>query len=145
MQPHQLAHNIHRAAPAACQQRVRGRGNRQRLCADNAIVIDRIRRTGRQLGVARIDIKLFCDHMRLHRPRTLPHIRTRRDQRDPLGINLDVRRDSGFTGFQPVKQRVFARAFVKISAKDNAPCNSNRADKEAPAGYGFHAPHITPP
>jgi len=26
MQPHQLAHNITAAAPAACQQRVRGRG-----------------------------------------------------------------------------------------------------------------------
>jgi len=57
MQPHQLAHKtIHRAAPAACQQlgsEVAGKIG-QRLCADNAIVIDSHPPDGDSLGVARI-------------------------------------------------------------------------------------------
>ena len=145
MQPHQLAHDIDRTAPAACQHRVRGRGNRQRLCPDNAVVVNRIRRTGRQLGAAWVNVELFGDHMRLHRPRALPHIRARRDQRDPLGVYFNVGGDRGFAGFQPVEQRVLPLAFVKIGAKDDAACDSGRADQEAAAGNCFHTSHITPP
>ena len=88
-----------------------------------------------------VDVQLFGKQCRQRRMHALPHLGTRRDQSNAVGVDAYVRCQRGLAGLEALEQRIVVRRLVAPVAKHNTAGDGGRTDQEGPARDFPRAPH----